>query len=199
MYVDLETANFKIQDGSVHQIGAVFEDEEFKIDLVFDWLSIEHELPIDSNVSRWFPNVAIKYFIDWIKSIYEKYNIPMDKKNKIRFCGKNPKFDWERLAFLFKRYGYNIYDYFHYTMFDLDAALVILKDLGLLESGHSIHLDDLIKKLNLPYKPHDALEDAKATREIYEMIINNLKNIIEYGDSTFYALLEFQYFNRDVE
>ena len=167
IFVDTETTGFDPIKDDIHQIGAVCGNKHFQINLKFNRSKVKHNLPIPDDIMRFDSLEAVKMFIVFLTECKQTFNV----NEKFIFAGKNTKFDWLFLEQLFKQCGFSLFDYFHYTPFDLESVLIFAKDLDIIPYEQSIKLEEIVKYYGLRGTVHEALSDAYNTQKIYNILL----------------------------
>ena len=99
--------------------------------------------------------------------LLEKYIDRFDKSDKFLWVGQNPRFDYGFVEALFNRYeNPYLYSFVSYHLIDIASIAMALKDAKRIELK-SLKLDSIAQAFDVQFEPHNALEDAKACREIY--------------------------------
>ncbi|GHV89890.1 hypothetical protein AGMMS50268_03930 [Spirochaetia bacterium] len=90
---------------------------------------------------------------------------------KLVLLAYNAPFDYGHLGGLFFRCGFNMNDYFNGRLIDVLELVKKAKDKNLLPSTRDNKLGTIVKALGIEQgKAHTALDDIRATRQIYETI-----------------------------
>jgi DNA polymerase III epsilon subunit-like protein len=90
---------------------------------------------------------------------------------KYVFAGYNCGFDFGHMGALFFRGGFQITDYFNRRLIDVYELAKKAAGMGLLPKTENQKLVTMTKALGIPHEDaHTAMDDIKATRQLYERI-----------------------------
>jgi DNA polymerase III epsilon subunit-like protein len=90
---------------------------------------------------------------------------------KYVFAGYNCNFDYGHIGALFFRAGFNVGDYFNNRPIDVYDRVKKAAAKGLLPKTENQRLETMTKALGINHeKAHSAMDDIKATRQLYEVI-----------------------------
>lgn len=108
---------------------------------------------------------AFRKFITFLES-------HKDRGIQFSIAGYNSPFDMRFIIALFKRNGYNFWDYFNYYDVDVYALVKVLDLEGTLDGKKCKKLGAICNTMGVKLvNAHDALMDIKATRKLYKKIM----------------------------
>ena len=185
LYLDTETTGLTDNSAIVQIAGAIEVDNE-----VVEWFNIRckpHEgadisedalrtigLTLDDLNKEQEPKEALKE----LESIFAKYIDRYDKNDKLIMICHNYPFDFRMLYNFYNRLGNKYMGSFidfklNVCTLNLVKALQVMQILPILENNK---LETWCKYFNVSLEnAHDALEDIKATREVYKNIAKVLE------------------------
>ena len=109
-------------------------------------------------------------YIQIVRFISSKAD-PYDKKDKMIFGGYNATFDNQFLRELYLRYCNNYFGSFFFSpRIDVLSTVAESISLGKLPVLENFKLETVAKHLNIDLKAHSAIEDIKATIEVYKKL-----------------------------
>lgn len=112
---------------------------------------------------------------DQLKSILSKYVKPFDKADKFYMIGQNTKFDYDFLDEFFKKNNDSyIYSFIAYHLIDLIALTTTAIVSGKFNLPN-MKLETVAKHFGIPLDAHNALNDIRATREIFHRYVEIFK------------------------
>ncbi len=113
--------------------------------------------------------LQFKKFIEFI----ENYVDPKEKYDVFQPIGYNINFDMDFIKAWFKDNRHDNYsDYFSYKDVDIFALVKVLKYLGYINTKND-KLSTLCEEFYITLDAHNALNDIEATKELYEVLIEN--------------------------
>lgn len=114
------------------------------------------------------PYIAMLRIIDFVKLHFGE--------EKPKMLGQNVRFDREYIKHLFMRNNYNIDDYIHYRVMDVQVLAQAAKDIGYLPEEASTGLHKLAPFLGYqPQGAHTAMGDIETTVFVYEELLDIFK------------------------
>ena len=179
-WIDTETTGLDPIKNDVVQLAILIEENEEVID--------EAEIKLRPNPGCMISDIALKTNNKTIaeisrypvasegiykfKNILQSYVSPYDKREKLFFAGYNPKFDVDMLNAAFeKNHDKYFFSWFFSCFIDVKSTV----------GEHFFHSDIVLPNYKLKtvcshfgieFKAHDAMEDIKATRELYYTLKN---------------------------
>ena len=110
-------------------------------------------------------------------AILDRYIDRYDKTDKFYMVGQNTKFDYDFLTAWFKNNGNPyFYAYVAYHLIDLIQATALFTVAGHFKL-ENMKLATVAKHFGIPLKAHDAMNDIRATREIFYRYVDLLKQL----------------------
>jgi len=184
LWIDTETTGTDPTANSIIEIAGIIDIDGKKVsefdffvrphpDFLIDEKSIGiHNISIEQMLS--FPETSSAY--RQLLSVFGKYIDKFNREDKFSIAGQNVKFDLDFLSHFFMRekdvYLGSWIDFRkRVELYDITKAM---QSLGFIQS-ESLSLEPLCKEFGIEIKPHNALSDISATRELYYQIKNNLK------------------------
>ena len=111
------------------------------------------------------------------KKIISKYINKFDKSDKFLWVGQNAPFDQDFVSAFFKEQGENFFgSYFGRPPVDLMSMSVAMQHAGKIELANR-KLGTVAAALGIEFKAHDALEDIRVTRQIWNRYIDMIKGV----------------------
>ena len=118
------------------------------------------------------PQEAYRSFCAILDAHVDKYN----KADKFYMVGQNTKFDYDFMTAWFKNCGNPyFYGYVAYHLIDVIQATAIFTVAGHFKLPN-MRLATVAEHFGIPLKAHDALEDIRATRQVFYKYAEIIKN-----------------------
>lgn len=119
------------------------------------------------------PQESYREFVSILDRYIDKYN----KADKFFMVGQNTKFDYDFMSAWFKGNGNPyFYAYVAYHLIDIIQATALFTVAGRL-SLPNMKLATVAAHFGIPLKAHDAMEDIRATRQIFYRYADLIKKI----------------------
>ncbi|NCC60072.1 MAG: 3'-5' exonuclease [Verrucomicrobiae bacterium] len=110
-------------------------------------------------------------------ALFEKYISRYDKTDKFYMVGQNTKFDYDFMNAWFRNNGNNFfYAYIFYHLIDVIQATALFTVAGRFKLP-DMKLATVAEHFGIPLKAHDAMEDIRATRQIFYTYAALIKQI----------------------
>jgi DNA polymerase III subunit epsilon len=185
VFIDFEATGKNPELHEPTQMGGVYVDDKGEVEFKYycqptNWEIIEPEALKVQGVTleelRTYPSTlaAFNGLIVMLESKIDRFN-PKDKADIIAF---NASYDASLLYGVFRKYSpdegkykkYNVGNYFVKNALCVMQAYRFCVDRGLFQMPDNFRLETLCNIHGIDLKAHDALEDAKATRKLYEVV-----------------------------
>ncbi len=186
LFIDLETTGIDPRKNGVVQIAGVIEidgkvaDEfEFKCGVYPDQILDAKALQVIGKTAQEIaaypaPGLAYKGLLEVFDKHIDRYN----KNDKFMMVGQNPHFDYEFLTEFFRRNGNAFfYAYVQFHLIDLIAITALFRSAGKIDVPN-MKLPTMTAYFGIEHKAHDAKEDINATRELYHLYADLIKQIV---------------------
>lgn len=112
-----------------------------------------------------------------IVAILDRYIDRYNKTDKFYMVGQNTKFDYDFMTAWFKNNGNPyFYAYVAYHLIDVIQATALFTVAGHFKL-ENMKLATVAKHFGIPLKAHDAMNDIRATREIFYRYVDLLKQL----------------------
>lgn len=185
LFIDTETTGLEPGKHAVIQIAGIIEiDGEVKEE--FNFFASPHPgqlyearaLEVNKRTIeeiKGFPPPLETY--DALKKIFSKYVSPYTKDVRQRFviAGHNVAFDYAMMEAFWQKCGDRYwYSWVDFRGLDTVTATALFQAAGRI-SLPNFKLETVANSLNIPLKAHNAMDDIRATREIYHRYINMIK------------------------
>jgi len=175
LWLDVETTGVNSEKNGIIQLACIVEGtkNKFTIDIkpFKDCIYDAKALKINGKTKKQIVTynseaLAMRQFIFFLD------NSSQDKE-QFSISGYNSRFDQDFIIALFKRHKqYNFWSYFNYKDIDVFALIKILDLWGVNDEGKpSQELKAMCKEFGIKIKAHDAIEDIKATRKLYNKLV----------------------------
>ena len=106
----------------------------------------------------------------------DKYVDKFNRADKFYMVGQNTKFDYDFMTEWFKRNGNPyFYGYVNYHLLDVIQATALFTVAGKMKL-QNMKLGTVCEHFGIPLKAHDALEDIRATRQVFYKYAEIIKN-----------------------
>jgi DNA polymerase-3 subunit epsilon len=175
IWVDVETTGLLCGKDRIIELAAIYEDDVFhRYCKPFDskpenfgfiegltgitWKYLEENGCSDQKLYREFNT--------WICKIINQY----DRLDKAVFCAYNAHFDSDFIRALFNRNGNKFYGSFFFSA-RLDVMTTVAENMDKLYTLPNLKNETVCNHLGIELKAHSALEDIKATKELYERLL----------------------------
>jgi len=115
-----------------------------------------------------------------LKSIFLTYIDKYNKEDKLYLVGQNVHFDYGFLLEFWKRNGDDyLGSFIHYHKIDLIALTATARIAGILpkEKAPNLKLETISKVFGLGEQIHDALDDIRKTRQVYQIFVDAMKGV----------------------
>jgi len=113
-----------------------------------------------------------------LKRIFDKYIDKYNKKDKFYLVAQNAQFDYDFLKFFFVKHNDHYFgSYIHYHKIDLIAITTVMKLAGVLDVPN-MKLATIMEKLGLGKQTHDALDDVRALRKVFQIYLSWVKRAV---------------------
>lgn len=179
--IDLETTGLEYGKHEIVEMSVILHTEDFNIvdyfisqikpmrpELIDPLALVTNNLKLEQLKDAATPPQVRNAFYQWFSEMVgDRLIIPLGHN----YGG----FDQNFLKIFF---GDSYNSYFYYKYRDTFSLAQALKDSGLLALDQSLNLENLCKKLNIPYVGHNAYDDAMSTLLLYKKLINKLKEIV---------------------
>lgn len=189
MWLDTETTGLSAYKNDVIQIGGLVEYdgivvEEFKFECApWDPNTCEaralavHGMDLETLMSFEKPIKTYNKFARILDTHIDKY----DKEDKFIMAGYNTQFDFNMMAQWWKKADAKYWgSYFQYKQFDVyPVVFMYAQRYGWDVPNHK--LETIAPFLGIDVDFHDALDDIKATREVYNKLMSALPLEWEHG------------------
>lgn len=110
-----------------------------------------------------------------LNKIFSKYIDKYNKKDKFIPAGQNVRFDIDHLQALYKRCGDTyLFSWLDYHYFDTMAISLLLKKMKHIEV-ENVKLETMCAYYQIPIKAHNAQEDIRATRNLWNQFEQHLR------------------------
>ena len=183
LFVDCETTDLNPISGGLIQVagiveidGNIVEEFNFKAKPYKGEFVSKKALEINGvtlEELRTWPEPAVMY--RQVKSVLGKYVDKFDKSDKFYAVGQNVGFDLEFLKFLFVKNGDHYFgSYIHYNKIDLIPVSLVMKLAGRIDVPN-MKLESVMAALEMGKQSHDALDDIRATRQIFYKYVEWVK------------------------
>ena len=183
IFIDCETTGKNPQKHGIIQLAAIVDiDGEIKEELnlfcvppvgkKYDPKAAE-KVPFTKKEIESFPQESELYnrFLETLNKYIDKF----DKNDKLLVVGQNVQFDIRFINELFfRRNNRFLFSYLTGPFLDTLSIAAFLRDLGLLKS-ENLRLETVCNELGIRFKPHDAIEDVRATRNLYMKLVKIVK------------------------
>lgn len=183
LFLDTETTGLDPKLHAVIQIAGIVEidgevKEEFnfkcspqKGDLISKQALEIQNLTIDQIRNLEPPAATYRAF----RQILSKYVDPFNKEDKFFMVGQNTKFDYDfMVSFFEKNDDHYFYSFVRYHLIDVISLTAAAHVAGLMNLTN-MKLETVAKHFGIELSAHDALNDIKATREIFYKYVDLLK------------------------
>lgn len=183
-WIDTETTGLDPRKHAMVQLGMIVDDgtgralgeldlrvRPFKGDMVTREALEKTRLTMDDLRSDRFlpPMEALERLVGFMDGFVNRY----DREDKFVIGGKNCKFDTGFLRAFFDKCGDGYYgSWFHYPAIDVEhefATLMVHEGVVL----PNYRLETLCEVFGIGLDPHDAMEDVRATKELYYRLTGN--------------------------
>ena len=178
-WIDTETSGLDHEVSALVQLGMIIDDgtgrelgeldlrvKPFKGDIVTRESLEKTRLTMADYKSDRFlpPHEGLRVLIEFLERFVNRY----DPRDKLVIAGKNVRFDTRFLRRFFDKcsdedfYG----SWFHYPTIEIEselASLMVHHDIVL----PNYQLETLCELVGIELDPHDAMEDIRATKELY--------------------------------
>ena len=175
LFVDVETTGLNPDIHGVIQVAALYEDKEFTAkvnpgkNVTYDKEALKINKIKKKKIKK-FPksNVVLSNFVRWMKEEVSPY----DKNDKFIAVGYNVKFDVEFLHGWARRENFEFMgSYIDWRVIDVLVLARTAHYLGQLPGKpEDFKLGTICELYGINGATHDALEDIKATRELFYRI-----------------------------
>lgn len=185
LFLDVETTGLDSETNAIVQISGIIEVdghvyEEFDLKCrpfpqdSIDPAALKVQNRTLEEVNA-FPD-PVQIYKDLL-AILDKYVDRYDKNDKFYMVGQNTKFDYDFMNAWFKKNGDKyFYSWIDYHLLDLMMLTTIFKVSGLLDVPN-MKLETVAKKLDVPLKAHNSMNDITATRTIFHKYVDRLKTL----------------------
>ena len=186
LFIDLETSGIDPHKHGVIQIagvievdGAVAEEFSFDCSLYPDQACDPKALQVTGKTPQQIsgypaPGLAYKSLL----AIFDKYIDRYNKNDKFHMVGQNPQFDYAFLTEFFRRNGNAyFYAYVQYYLIDLIAITALFRSAGKIDVPN-MKLPTMTAYFGIKHKAHDAMEDIKATRQLYHLYADLIRQVV---------------------
>ena len=177
LWCDTETTGLDVENAAPFQIAFIFvysdknNKEEFERVFYLNPLDMNGiEFNKTASEIHGYTETDLKKFDPSSEVVYRIYNylkelVRYRDDEKLVFVGYNEKFDFEHLASLFRRNGFDFTNYFSKR---IDVLEQVRKANHIFRSLPNRKLTTVAKFLGIDFdlKAHDALSDIKVTREV---------------------------------
>lgn len=185
LFLDTETTGLDNTKHGVIQIAAIIEiDGEVKEEInlrcrPFKGQAVSEEaLRVTGKtmleISE-YPEPQISY--RELVAVFDRYIDKYDKTDKFFMVGQNTKFDYDFMAAWFKSNGNPyFYAYVAYHLIDVIQATALFTAAGHFKLPN-MKLATVADHFGIPLKAHDALEDVRATRQVFYRYADMIKKL----------------------
>jgi len=117
-------------------------------------------------------DTPITHVVDRLKSVWEKYIDKYNRSDKFVIAGYNVRFDYNFLYEMFKKAGdkYGLGSWAYWPVRDVATYVADIAILSGFEFDN-FQLSTVCKKFGIEFEAHDAVEDIKATKKLYEILM----------------------------
>lgn len=178
IWIDLETTGLNSKTDTIIELAAVcgksvFHEYSLPDEKPKNWDEIEKLTGITWDfLANHGVNEEVLYtrFEAWLCSHIDKYN----KKDKAVFSGYGSKFDSDFIRELFSKHYNNFYGSFFVSML-LDVQSFVAEALAndTLPMIENYKLVTVCTHFGITFVPHSAIEDIRATQELYELFVQS--------------------------
>lgn len=182
LWVDLETTGLDPETNSIIEIALVYNQMEFHEYCLpsknppENWAEIEEITGISWNLLEnkgVSEEILYHKILKFLDSKIDKYN----KSEKLIFSGYAAEFDKNFIRKLFKKYNNDFFgSYFANVTLDvmtIIAHYITQKEITMLFENYK--LKTVCDVYGIKFKAHSAMEDIKATKKLYEILVKNEK------------------------
>ena len=191
-WLDLETTGLDAKDNRITEIGALFEDtdkpdippKEFHVFIKYETYPDDYETGAGrvTGITKEYLNEngvteegAWVLLISFLDGCINKYK----KEDKALVLGYNIGFDETFFRQFMQRFNetkYYIYGtYFYTSSVDVRTSYMMGVEQGVLLALFNHKLITVAKSFGIEFGAHSAIEDIKATKQVYEKIIRKLR------------------------
>ena len=120
------------------------------------------------------PLIGYRSFTEMLDKYVDKFN----RADKFYMVGQNTKFDYDFMTEWFKRNGNPyFYGYVNYHLLDVIQATALFTVAGKMKL-QNMKLGTVCEHFGIPLKAHDALEDIRATRQVFYKYVDMIKGVM---------------------
>ena len=188
LFLDCETTGLKWSEHGVIQIAGIVDvDGEIKSEFNFtcqpfpgqvitaEALKVNGRSEAEIGTFQ-KPKDAFVSLVGILDSFVDRYN----REDKFYMVGQNTKFDYDFMSEWFKRNGNPyFYGYVFYHLLDVIQATALFTVAGKMKL-QNMKLGTVCEHFGIPLKAHDALEDIRATRQVFYKYVDAIKKGVTF-------------------